>query len=928
VPARDHVGTEPQDGASVPRHVTSEHERSSLAADAIPARGPRFFVRAWLSGPRADLVVACALWALAFCIGSSYMRTFDRSGGVADFGQPEFGAAVALACGRGFVNPGYTEPPGLARFLARQSDVFSCDELPATVGSFELNFTQRLYRYLMSAVALVWALRGVSWSGLWPLFGALFGFAIASAYGLFRLGIGRPLAVAASLALVVSAIHLGHLPYLRDYAKAPFMLALLLVMARMPLGPAAPRRLMAYGMAFGVILGVGFGFRNDLLINVPPFLAVVWLCLPGRVFANLRVKAAATAAAAVGFVAVAWPILRAYNAGSNTGHVAVLGLMTPFDRLLGIRGSLYDWGYAYVDQFAANVITSYSYRVDGRYVEYLSKAYDREAVAYLLQIVRHWPADILSRVYGSVLSVLELPFTVGTYTLSIPYGATSAWVAALYGWQIWLLLGYLSGCGLILTTLALMLISARSAWTAAALLLFLLYYAGYPVIQFGARHFFHLEFIGWWTLAFVVQQALALAWWSARGTTEALRAAVRPRTWARPLARVAIFALVATSIVAGSLTTLRAYQTPHVRSLLRDYLAAPREPLETTSTMDGEKVLIASPELWAPSGDETLLMPVRARYLVAEFSSTTTCDAVQLPVKFRYWYQTKTSDFSRDMVLKLMPHGEPTRVFFPAYYNRSWSSSEGPSGSYFEGVELPRGYAGCITALSRITDLERYPILLDITFTPAWEQATPFQTLAAIERSTTADGAAFYTVPRDLVVTRSVFEDAAPSTSDEVIHRAGVVTEAGDGAWVARGRPEGPQASLLQFRPRAVPRHAILIAEGELHTGGVSFGLLTTGHRPTSVSVIRPGPFVVALEAPADGNFEVAVANDIVPWWPASHIGRRVGPLVEWIPGATLRTDLLVKRIGWRIADSRRAALDNPEYPLPRRKASAGHDQD
>src|SRR5206468_11003172 len=149
-----------------------------------------------------------------------YMRAFNRLGGVADFGQPEFSAAVALACGRGFVNLGYNATPGLAKFLARESDTFSCKELPPAIGG-ELNVTQRLYRYLRMATAVVWVTSGVSWSGLWPLSAILFGSAIASAYGLFRLGTGRLLAAAASLALVVSAVHLGHLPYLRDYAKAP-----------------------------------------------------------------------------------------------------------------------------------------------------------------------------------------------------------------------------------------------------------------------------------------------------------------------------------------------------------------------------------------------------------------------------------------------------------------------------------------------------------------------------------------------------------------------------------------------------------------------------------------------------------------------------------------------------------------------------------
>jgi len=896
------------------------------AAASTPQRAPWHLAGPWFSGLRADLLIVCALFALGFGVGSSYMRTFNRSGGVADFGQPEFGAAVALACRGAFVNLGYTATPGLARFLTRASDVFSCNELPATLGSGELNITQRLYRYLMSAVALVWGLRGVSWSGLWPLFGAMFGSVIALAYGLFRLGSGRALAVAASLALVVSAIHLGHLPYLRDYAKAPFMLALLLVMARMAVGPVTARRMIGYGTAFGVILGIGFGFRNDLLIHVPPFLAVVFLCLPGKVASNLRVKAAAVGAAAVVFVAVAWPIVRAYGGGSNTGHVAVLGLMTPFDRPLGIRGSLYDWGYTYNDQFAANIINNYSYRVEGRYVEYLSKEYDREAVAYLLQIARHWPADIVARVYGSVLNVLEMPFTVGTWTYSIPYGATSHWVAALYGWQIWMLLGYLSGCGVVVTMLALTLLSGRSAWTATALLLLLIYYAGYPAIQFGARHFFHLEFIAWWALAFVLQQALSFAWSFRRGRTEPVRAVIGSTIRAKPLAHVAVFLMIATTMVVGTLTTLRAYQTQHVRSLLRDYLAAPTERLETTFTTQGEKVLVASPGLWDPLQHETPLMPVRARYLVAEFSSTTTCDAVQLPVTFRYWYQDQTSNFSRGTVLRLTPRGEPTRVFFPAYYDQSWSSFEGPRGSHFEGVELPGGYTGCLSAVYRITDLVRYPMLLDITFTPAWQQATAFQTLAAIENSNPADGSDFYTMPRDLVVARSTLEEAVRLISDDVADRARIVTETRDGGWVAKGRPDGPQSSLLQFKPRSVPRHAILVAEGELHTGGVSFGLGTAAeHRSAIVSLTRPGPFVVALEAPVEGDFGVAVATDIVPWWPASRVGHRVGPLVEWIPGATLRTDLVVKRIGWWVGDTRRAG---GQLPVTEREFNAGHDQD
>lgn len=868
-------------------------------------RGPGFSARAWLSGSRADLLVACALWVLGFSVGSWYMAAFNRIGGVADFGQPEFGAAVALACGKGFGNLGYHATPGLAAFLARESDGFSCDELDG-VATGELNITQRLYRYLMSAVALVWSVRGVSWSRLWPLFGVLFGSTIAAAYGLFRLGIGRPLAVTASLALTVSSIHLGRLPYLRDYAKAPFMLALLLVLARMAVGPVTPRRIIGYGMAFGTLLGIGFGFRNDLMINVPAFVAVVSLCLPGKILANLRVKAAAIVLAALMFVVSAWPIVRAYRGGSNTGHVAVLGLMTPFDRPLGIGASLYDWGYAYVDQFVGDIVNSFSQRVGGRQVEFFSPEYDREATAYLLRVARHWPADMLARAYASVLNVLEMPFTVGTYASSIPYGAGGEWVRRLYDWQIWLLFNYLSGRGLLLTALALTIIAVRSPSTAAILLAFLIYYAGYPAIQFDVRHFFHLEFIAWWALAYALQRGVALASPLARGDTESLRAAVRDRLWVGPSIRMAAFTIVSAAVVLGSLTTLRAYQTPHVRSMLREYLAAPRQRLDTEVTVHGERVFVASPGLWTLLPAETPSMPVRTRYLVAEFSPAT-CDAAQLPVTFRYWSDNRTGDFSRAMVLTLMSQGGPTRIFFPAYCDRSWSTFEGPSGSCFERIELPRGHAACLSALYRVTDLERCPLLLGITFAPAWEQAAAFQTIMAFERPEAAERHSFYTVPRELAVPRSALENGIASIGSDITERAAIAAVTPDGGLRIRGRPEVPQSTLVRFRPRAVARHAMLIAEGELRTGGVSFDLVAAGRRPVRAPVAASGPFVVAVQAPEAGDFAVTIANDVVAWWPASRIGHRVGPLVEWIPGVTLWTDLVVKRIGWSTADADRA---------------------
>jgi len=139
------------------------------------------------------------------------------------------GAAVSLACGHGFVDPGSGVSPALDDFLKVKRDRFSCADLPATFPPRPPDMTQGLYRYLMMTTALVWRISGISCRTDTPVrcvvrADARSGVRIVPPAG------GRIMAVAATLAVMVSAIHLQSLPYLRDYAKAPFILALILVM--------------------------------------------------------------------------------------------------------------------------------------------------------------------------------------------------------------------------------------------------------------------------------------------------------------------------------------------------------------------------------------------------------------------------------------------------------------------------------------------------------------------------------------------------------------------------------------------------------------------------------------------------------------------------------------------------------------------------
>jgi hypothetical protein len=393
-----------------------------------------------------DAAIAAALFAMAMAAGVLYCRAFERTNTPPEPWVKELAAAVAFACGHGYVDPGYEPSPAVAAFLDKKIDRVSCEELPASAPTQPPNFTQSLYRYMTLAAGVTWAVFGVSWTALALLLGLLHAASVAATYGIFRLAVNRVLASAGALIMMLSPLQLRFLPQLRDYAKAPFILTLIFILGLLASRPFSRHRLLALAAAYGVVMGIGFGFRNDLLINMLPFVATVVLFLPVPVRSHLAPKLAAIALCIAIFVVCAWPIVRAYRSGSNTGHVAVLGLMTSFNASLGVTGSVYDWGAPYDDGFAVKTISSFAERVNHRRVSALSNDYDRAAFEYLLSVGRHWPADLLIRGYASVLRIVELPFQIRSYTPAIPPAVVDGLIGRLYtGWDaVW---SRLSGVG-------------------------------------------------------------------------------------------------------------------------------------------------------------------------------------------------------------------------------------------------------------------------------------------------------------------------------------------------------------------------------------------------------------------------------------------------------------------------------------------------
>jgi hypothetical protein len=815
---------------------------------------------------RPDAAVAVVVFAAAMAVGMLYSVAYERSSAPPEPWVRELGAAVAFACGHGYVDPGYEPSPAVAAFLEKKRDRISCADLPADSPRQPPNFTQALYRYMTLSVGLSWRLLGISWTNVALLLGLLYGLSAAAVYGIFRLAVNRIFAVAGTLIMILSPLELRFLPQLRDYAKTPFILTLILILGLLAVRPFGGRRLLALSAAYGAVLGVGFGFRNDLLVNVLPFVVTVVLFLPVPVLSRVQLKLAAILLAGACFVVSAWPIIAAYRSGSNTGHVALLGLMTSFNGPLGVTASIYDWGGLYDDGLVMKAVGGFAERVHHRPVVPLSSEYDRAAAEYLLTIVRHWPADVMIRGYASVLKVLELPFQSRVY--AVPSGIDGyigrigvVWEAAT---------SRFSGIGVPVTAAVVVAAAGASMRVAISLLAGLLYFAGYPAVQFNARHFFYLEFIPWLALALVCEAA----WNLVKVLRQKREDVARAPGLAERGRRIATFAIGSLVVLGGSVAGLRAYQQRHVEALVGAYLEIPAETLKLSRTHVGRgQVLLRADQL-----SQSTEPRVRAEYLTIDIGSGS-CSLPLAAVTVRYATTSGYTDLSQRIYVSVTRTDVPFRLFLPVYYS---------PGQYFSGLEGTEADTRCVAAVRRVTDLERTPILLNLTLPPDWRQMKLYQTLTDWERPSAPYRVRVFASPERLDPARLDLSRLALPVVPPESHSS-IVDTAPAGGWVVRGFAWGSTSSLVRLPARSVSKGVCFVARGTLYRGGLTVGLLRNHVRATSVDIAAPGEFLAVVEAPDDGAYAPEFANFLI--------------------GFNRRNDLVVRAAGW--ADSNQVSTED-----------------
>ena len=390
------------------------------------------------------------------------------------------------------------------------------------------------------------------------------------------------------------------------------------------------------------------------------------------------------------FLVTGWPIISSVvRSGGCQWHTALLGFSSDFSRQLGLEEPSYEFNRRYSDNFTYVTVTSYAARVRPGvgHIEYCQPEYDATTGRFLVELARRFPADMVIRTYASVMRIVELPVA---WKPAEPRDIDASPYDDPQSQQE-------GGIGLALVVVSIALAAAVSARIALFLLFFLLYFGGYPAIQFDARHYFHLEFITWWALGFVLQSVIGDVW-----------PVVRDRRWTPTLStsvRRAGFLLTAcAAALIATLWAARGYQQSAARSLLKSYVAADREeiPHDTASPAMLRTVARARP------GTD----PETADFLEVDLNEWR-CGK-NPSVTFRYDKATRR-DFSRTFVLRGPPAiHEPTHIFTPVYDG-------------FQAIELSDTRPGCVGGVYRVRNPGQFSLLLEAVLRPRWETSPLYQ---------------------------------------------------------------------------------------------------------------------------------------------------------------------------------------------------------
>lgn len=655
---------------------------SAVAQHTYISSGLHIIKRKW---PRIMLVLSLFLLG-AFLGNYSYSTALES--GCKPMGALllEFKPAVLFASGRGMIVPEALDVQQLDAFLAFESSSFSPDALPDDIAGVHLfisssNSFSLSHWLLFYSIGWCWRIFGISHDALRFLCAFFYGMTAVALYALFRLGMGRIVAIAGTLIVMALPPFLSMAPMLRDFSKAPFILMFIAVAGALLKERHTGKKLLQYGVLMGALVGIGYGFRQDMLICLPValFVALVaplqgnwkWLCRLGTPFL----------VAGIFFVTALPPLVGVRSdSGSVSTHTLFQGLSRQAEQEMGFGDASYDLLLRPSDTEVHAVVNAHA-RMRGCTDSmdfYLSPAYGRVGRQIFLEWARTFPADLFARGLASIEATTRLSTLAVEYHGYKPFAASALGrkFAPYYEWYH----QHIERFGALIILMALFVIAVRNIRLAVGTTLILAWFMAYPNLLFQLRHAFHLSFVTPWAALFLVASAgrFALAVLrAARSRTSSLRGTKQTDTHECTHATPDCFAprndmlmafmliMIMTVAALALLVGLRIVQRQNMATLSEAYQNAPLEAVETVVEVQNYRALV-KPATRLPGLGDSWNLPlgdVAAEYLVLEFAPS------EIPVPVTIYYQpNRGADFTRQIILPASTSGGKNRRYFVPVY--------------------------------------------------------------------------------------------------------------------------------------------------------------------------------------------------------------------------------------------------------------------
>jgi len=626
-----------------------------------------------------------------------------------------FPSPVMFAAGRGMKNVDVGMIPELAAFYRSDASSFDPSLIPEDYEGFPLNGSYAyMHFYLLYAIGWAWRLFGISFHSIHLLCIILYMAMVAALYGVFRLGMGRLLSIAGTVAAAASPAYLASCPSLRDFGKAPFMLLCFFLLGIFLKKRHSRKSLLIYALLYGLAAGIGYGFRQDLLICIPAGIIIVALFTQVDDPRPRITRLAASLILLCVFLVIGFPVIYGVHLdkGSASAQAFTQGVSEIIEDRMAFGYASYTLHHHYSDYFDFTVVNSYARRTG--YEEpmeaHFSAGHGEAGGKFMREVMLQFPADMFSRGLASLVALPETNEIASKETERItqPHGDLLRSRAKVYEpfarhFKRW---------GLVYALAALVVLSISNLRLGIAVAFLGLYFGAYPSLLYEFRHFFHLAFVPYWALGYLIAKGYQCTAWLFTGILRKEYAALSGGFSPRKIVVGAGFVLVVFGMLGGALLVLRISQRQRVDTLLVHYENAVLEPVEAVWSRKGNDILLR-PALPLPGLQATESLPPfesAGEYLALSLKHT------GYPMRFQLLYEKNPmTDFSQWCAPQPGLAGKTGHsLFFFPVYELVWPAGEETVRGKFSGILIPEQCRGMVKALYRVknnVDFRLWPFL-------------------------------------------------------------------------------------------------------------------------------------------------------------------------------------------------------------------------